>query len=160
MYYTKFETTFCDVILAGDNKGLSFLHLETNEEQRKFEIDSKWIKNDNYFEQDKAQILEYFENKRKTFNLKINPKGTDFQQKVWNALIKIPYGKTLTYKDIAIMIGNKNASRAVGMANSKNPIPLIIPCHRVIGANGELTGFAPGLALKEKLINLERTHNE
>ena len=84
------------------------------------------------------------------------PQGTDFQKRVWEALIQIPYGETRTYKEIAAAAGNPKASRAVGMANNRNPIPIIIPCHRVIGTNGSLTGYAGGLKVKEYLLKLER----
>ena len=83
-------------------------------------------------------------------------KGTEFQKKVWNELLKIPYGQTKSYKDIAIAIENERASRAVGMANNKNPIPIIIPCHRVIGSTGKLVGYAGGVNVKEKLLNIEK----
>lgn len=105
-----------------------------------------------------SQLKEYFDGKRKKFDLPINPKGTPFQKLVWEQLRKIPYGKTMSYKDIAIMAGNPKACRAVGMANNKNPIIIITPCHRVIGSNGSLTGFGCGLELKQKLLNLETTH--
>jgi methylated-DNA-[protein]-cysteine S-methyltransferase len=104
----------------------------------------------------KAQLEEYFTLKRNKFNLPLNPKGTTFQKKVWGELLKIPYGKTTTYGEIASKIGNKNASRAVGGANNKNPIPIFIPCHRVIGKSGNLTGYALGLDIKEKLLKLEQ----
>lgn len=101
------------------------------------------------------QLEEYFLGIRKIFDLPAEPKGTDFQKKVWNELLKIPYGKTCSYKDIAIGIGNKNACRAVGMANNRNPIPIIIPCHRVIGSDGKLVGYGGGLHIKEKLLRIE-----
>ena len=104
------------------------------------------------------QLDEYFNGKRKKFELPLNPKGTEFQKKVWQQLMNIPYGKTSTYKDIATLIGNTNASRAVGNANNKNPIAIIIPCHRVIGSNNKLTGYAGGLDKKEKLLNLEKNN--
>lgn len=104
------------------------------------------------------QLKEYFEGKRKEFDLPLAPKGTLFQEQVWNALRDIPYGSTCTYKDIAFHIGNDKASRAVGMANNKNPIPILIPCHRVIGFNGKLVGYGGGLAIKEQLLTLETQH--
>ncbi|QTA93931.1 Methylated-DNA--protein-cysteine methyltransferase [Desulfonema magnum] len=156
MYYTRFDTLFCEVILAGNEKGLSHLHLNTPEGKRRFEISKAWMLNHDFFADSITQIRAYFSGKRLKFNVTVNPQGTDFQKRVWRALSEIPYGELRTYKDIAKAIGNENAARAVGMANSKNPVPLIIPCHRVIGANGNLTGFAHGLAIKEKLINLEQ----
>ena len=102
------------------------------------------------------ELEEYFQGKRKVFTVPCVPKGTDFQKRVWEALIQIPYGETRTYKEIAAAAGNPKASRAVGMANNRNPIPIIIPCHRVIGTNGSLTGYAGGLKVKEYLLKLER----
>ena len=101
------------------------------------------------------QVQEYLNGKRIIFNFPYELSGTEFQKKVWNALCNIPYGKTCTYKDIAIAIGNPNASRAVGMANNKNPITIVVPCHRVIGASGKLVGYAGGLEMKQALIELE-----
>ena len=105
------------------------------------------------------QICEYLEGKRTCFDVPINFRGTPFQKSVWNALRKIPYGATATYKDIAKSIGNPKAYRAVGLANNKNPIAIIIPCHRVIGSNGELTGYAGGLEIKKSLLKIEKECN-
>ena len=105
-----------------------------------------------------TQIKEYLKNKRKNFELPLNPKGTEFMKKVWNELLKIPYGQTRTYKQIAEAIGNEKSARAVGMANNKNPIPIIIPCHRVVGANGSLVGYALGLDMKKYLLKLEKIY--
>ena len=104
----------------------------------------------------KNQLEEYFAGKRKNFYLPLAPKGTEFQQKVWKALTEIPYGKTRTYGEIAAVIGNPKAARAVGMANNKNPIGIIVPCHRVVGANGKLVGYAGGMEKKEFLLELEK----
>ncbi len=104
----------------------------------------------------KGQLEEYFAGTRQTFDLPLNAKGTEFQQKVWAQLQLIPYGETSSYGQIAAAIGNPNASRAVGGANNKNPIGIIIPCHRVIGANGALIGYAGGLDVKETLLALEK----
>jgi len=102
------------------------------------------------------QLNEYLNGIRTAFDLPLNPVGTEFQKKVWTALCEIPYGETRSYKQIAEAAGNSKASRAVGMANNKNPIMIFIPCHRVIGANGSLVGYAGGLDMKEKLLNLEK----
>lgn len=103
------------------------------------------------------QLDEYFNNKRKSFNLKFDLNGTDFQKKVWNELLKIPFGKTCSYIDVAIKLGEKMALRAVGNANGKNPVPIIIPCHRVIGSNGKLVGFGGGLWRKKWLLDFENS---
>lgn len=102
------------------------------------------------------QLEEYFQGKRKEFDIKIELQGTDFQKQVWNQLIKIPHGKTASYKDVAIEINNEKAVRAVGNANNKNKIPIIIPCHRVIGANGKLVGYDGGLDKKQWLLEHEK----
>lgn len=102
------------------------------------------------------QLSEYFAGKRDSFDIPIKTQGTDFQEKVWNTLKQIPYGETRSYKDIAIAIGKPKAMRAVGMANNRNPIMIVIPCHRVIGANGQLIGYGGGLDVKEKLLTLEK----
>lgn len=106
------------------------------------------------------QLIEYFNKTRTKFDLPLAPQGTDFMKRVWKELIQIPYGETRTYKQIAQKIGNEKASRAVGMANNKNPIPIIIPCHRVIGANNKLVGYALGLDKKEFLLDLEKSNNK
>ena len=103
-----------------------------------------------------GQLGEYFGKTRREFDLPLNPEGTDFQKKVWEALKAIPYGETRSYAQIAAAAGNPKACRAVGGANNKNPLPVIIPCHRVIGADGGLTGYSGGLEIKRFLLNLER----
>jgi methylated-DNA-[protein]-cysteine S-methyltransferase len=105
--------------------------------------------------QAQQQLEEYFTGKRRSFTVQLDPNGTEFQNKVWNALRTIPFGETRSYGQIADQIGSRKAVRAVGAANGRNPIPIIVPCHRVIGADGTLTGFAGGLALKARLLALE-----
>lgn len=104
----------------------------------------------------KIQLEEYFAGNRKQFDLPLAPKGTDFQKRVWKALTDIPYGETRTYGEIAAAVGSPKAARAVGMANNKNPIGIIIPCHRVVGVDGKLVGYAGGMEKKEWLLNLEQ----
>ena len=118
----------------------------------------------NYLQEETALILqcknqldEYFVGKRKSFDLPLAPKGTEFQKKVWDALKEISYGETRTYGEIAEAVGNAKAARAVGMANNRNPIAIIVPCHRVVGADGNLVGYAGGMEQKEKLLHLEKT---
>jgi methylated-DNA-[protein]-cysteine S-methyltransferase len=105
------------------------------------------------------QLDEYFDGKRKSFSLKVEMKGTDFQKRVWNAMSKIPYGKTASYKDLAVIAGKPKAARAVGGACHRNPIGIVLPCHRVIGSDGSLTGFGGGLDLKEKLLRHEKNYS-
>lgn len=102
------------------------------------------------------ELEEYFAGKRHTFGFPIAAKGTPFQQKVWRALQTIPYGETRTYKQIAEQIGHPKAYRAVGMANNRNPLPIVVPCHRVVGSDGKLVGYAGGVDLKTKLLGIEK----
>ena len=106
-----------------------------------------------------SQLFEYLNEKRRDFNLPLLKEGTDFQISVWNELLKISYGETRSYKDIAIAINNEKAVRAVGMANNRNKIPIFIPCHRVIGSNKKLVGYGGGLEIKEFLLNLEKRNS-
>lgn len=155
MYYTSFITDLCDMIIAGNEEGICALHLVTTETKRSFFVPSNWILSPDKFKTEIQQILEYLEGKRKVFDIKINPKGTPFQKKVWNELMNIPYSHVTNYKSIAKNIDNPNASRAVGNANSKNPIPIIIPCHRVVSSDNSLCGYAFGTDIKQTLLDLE-----
>lgn len=110
--------------------------------------------------QAQQELLEYFLGERKTFTVPLKPAGTPFQMKCWQALLQIPYGETRTYAQQAQMIGNEKACRAAGMANHRNPISIMIPCHRVIGKNGTLTGYGGGLNIKEQLLQLERMNSK
>ena len=114
-------------------------------------------KNDDSLYLDRAQceLEEYFAGRRRVFSVPLSVAGTPFQKKVWRALMDIPYGETRSYGDIAAAVGSRNAGRAVGMANNKNPLPVFIPCHRVIGANKKLTGYAGGLEIKRILLDIE-----
>ncbi len=162
MYYDKFTVQLATpsdeqdylIILVGDEKGISQLLIDND--TKEINIDADWQHSSTFFNEAKQQLREYFNNKRQVFELELNPAGTVFQRHAWQQLIKIPYGETRRYKDIAAGLGNPNASRAVGMANNKNPIPIIIPCHRVIGANNKLVGYAYGLTLKQQLLSLEK----
>ena len=105
----------------------------------------------------KQELKDYFNGETFEFTCKLDLEGTDFQKKVWKELKRIPYGKSYSYKDVALKVGGANYARAVGMANNKNPVPILIPCHRVIGKSGDLTGFGGGLSNKEILLNLEQS---
>ena len=118
------------------------------------------IKQTDLIKKTEKEITEYFNSKRTEFTIPINPIGTEFQKQVWNELMEIPYGTTISYKELAIKVKNQKYSRAVGMANNRNPIPIIIPCHRVVGAKGALVGYRGGLEIKEKLISLEQIINK
>jgi len=106
------------------------------------------------------QLGEYFTGKRRTFDLPLAPRGTPFQQSVWRALEQIPFGETRSYRDIAVAVGRPAAVRAVGSANGRNPLPVVVPCHRVVGSDGSLTGYAGGLEIKRRLLNLEGSLQE
>lgn len=140
-------------ILSGDKgiKAIKFYEDEKVKAQGRTNEMTRWAV---------KELEEYFQGKRKVFTVPCVSQGTDFQKRVWEALTRIPYGETRTYKEIAVEIGNPGASRAVGMANNKNPVPIIIPCHRVIGSDGKLTGYAGGLEVKEFLLNLERENRD
>ena len=105
-----------------------------------------------------GQLKDYLAGELREFSLPLEPEGTPFMKSVWRALSQIPYGRTVSYKDIATAVGNPKASRAVGMANNRNPLPILIPCHRVIGANGALVGYGGGLDIKVKLLEIEKKH--
>ncbi len=156
MFYDYFDTGLIGTLtLAGDEKGLR--HIVFPKEKDSFTIQDDWQKQPEFFAPVKAQLRAYFKRKLKHFDLELAPVGTPFQRKVWNALLTIPYGELVSYKTIAEVIGNPKAVRAVGGAIGKNPIPIIVPCHRCIGSDGSLTGFGGGLDTKKRLIELERS---
>jgi len=159
LYTRNIATPFGDMILAVDEDNVLVNLIFPNGHDRWAEevFRHKLVTVDDPQRSDHvaAQLDEYFEGKRRAFDLQLRPEGTAFQKSVWSILQTIPYGKTITYKDIALELGNLAAIRAVGRANGSNPIPIIIPCHRVIGADGSLTGFGGGLPLKQALLKLE-----
>lgn len=151
MNYDTLETEFGTLFIKDDGSAITNITLNKN----------ILTKDDSHYEsilikQAKQQLGEYFQGKRKTFDLPLNPYGTIFQKKVWNVLCDIPYGETRSYQEIAIAIDCPKGCRAVGLANNKNPIIIMIPCHRVIGKNGSLVGYALGLKMKQHLLDLER----
>ncbi|MCF6246054.1 MAG: methylated-DNA--[protein]-cysteine S-methyltransferase [Desulfobacula sp.] len=153
MYYCYVESNAGKLLLAGHDK-LESLHFPIG--KTRVEPAKDWILAPDKFLDAQLQLKEYFKGQRKHFCLELNPMGTAFQKQVWQELVIIPYGQTISYGELAEKIGNPNASRAVGMANGKNPISIIIPCHRVIGKNGSLTGFGGGLEVKKYLLELEQ----
>ncbi|WP_300457806.1 methylated-DNA--[protein]-cysteine S-methyltransferase [Desulfobacula sp.] len=155
MKYCYFESPLGKLLLAGNNR-LESLHFPSG--KTRVEPQKGWQYDPESFKEVLVQLDDYFKGDRTTFDLEMTIQGTAFQKKVWQELVKIPYGKTISYGELARRIGNPNASRAVGMANGKNPISIIIPCHRVIGKNGSLTGFGGGIDVKKKLLELEKTN--
>jgi methylated-DNA-[protein]-cysteine S-methyltransferase len=155
------DTPVGRLLLARDETGVRQIHFSTGADLRKPVVGADlqvgpWNHDEGAFEDVVAQLTEYFEGRRRQFDLPLAPEGTPFQRRVWNALLDIPYGETISYGQLASRIGQKSASRAVGLANGSNPLPIVIPCHRVIGANGKLTGYGGGLAIKERLLAHER----
>jgi len=158
MYYCYLDTPIGKLMLAGDDDGLSLLSFPEGSMRR--EPDPDWIYSEKPFAEACIQLEDYFAGTRKTFDLPLKPTGTEFQLDVLAELQKIPYGTTTSYGDIAARIGRPKAMRAVGAANGRNPIPIIIPCHRVVGSSGDLTGFGGGLPTKEALLRLEMEHSQ
>lgn len=153
MYYTTYHSPMGEIVLTANNAGLTALSFTEGEQP--LSIDKKHQESPKHFVEVIKQLTQYFNHQRTSFNLPLAPQGTPFQQQVWQALQTIDFGETQSYAWLAKKINNNNAVRAVGSANGKNPIALIIPCHRVIGSNKKLTGYAGGLALKAKLLTHE-----
>lgn len=153
MKYCYMDSPIGPLLLAGDEAGLRLIGFPDGKMQRGPQ--PGWVEARSPFEDAIRQLSEYFNGERRDFDLRLCPDGTDFQRQVLDALCAIPYGETATYKDIAERIGRPKAVRAVGAANGRNPIPIIIPCHRVIGSGGQLTGFGGGLDAKAALLKLE-----
>lgn len=153
MYYTQYDSPIGQLLLVGDGENIHKILFP--KDRRPTEPDEAWNQNDSAFTPLIEQLNAYFEGTLKQFSVSLAPNGTEFQRKVWDALLNIDYGATCSYKDIAGIIGKPGASRAVGAANGANPIPIVIPCHRIIGTNGTLTGFAGGLLTKSWLLSHE-----
>ncbi|HEX7151988.1 MAG TPA: methylated-DNA--[protein]-cysteine S-methyltransferase [Thermoanaerobaculia bacterium] len=149
MHYAYADTPIGMLLVAGDADSVAAIQFRP-------EPRDEWTRDDDLFRDVLAQLDEYFAGRRRTFELPLAPKGTPFQLAVWNALQTIPYGETRSYSEIARAIGKPDTVRAVGAANGANPLPIVVPCHRVIGANGALTGFGGGIETKRYLLQLER----
>ena len=155
-YYKTMKSPVGELTLVASEKGLTAVLWEEEKPNR---VPLEYLildKKHPILLEVEDQLNEYFKGERKKFSLKLDPHGTEFQKKVWMALRSIPFGETRSYGELATQIGNPKASRAVGAANGKNPISVIVPCHRVIGSNGSLTGFAGGLKNKMTLLDLEK----
>ena len=153
-FYTYHETPVDRLLLAGGIDALTLIVFQGGKKARMPEPD--WKESAAPFREAIRQLDSYFAGELKEFDLPLSPQGTPFQMKVWGELRKIPYGGTCSYGEIARRVGSPGASRAVGAANGANPLPIVVPCHRVIGGNGSLTGFGGGLPVKEALLNLEQ----
>ena len=154
MYFKTYDTVIGKIIIEESEEKISRIEIVNGTEKFDGKEEETELINKTYKELD-----EYFRGKRKTFDIPLKIEGTEFQKKIWNELLEIPYGETRSYLDIAKRVGNPKASRAVGMANHNNKIIIIIPCHRVIGSNKKLVGYAGGLDVKEKLLKLEQNCN-
>ncbi|OYQ38325.1 cysteine methyltransferase [Flavobacterium cyanobacteriorum] len=148
MQQAHIKTPLGITLIEGDANGISKIWVLNEDAQPSTEIPDE-------LQEAANQMQEYFEGKRNSFNFKLNPSGTDFQKKVWNALLEIPYGRTISYHELSVKLGDVKAIRAVASANGKNPLWIVVPCHRVIGADGSLTGYAGGLWRKKWLLEHE-----
>jgi methylated-DNA-[protein]-cysteine S-methyltransferase len=154
-YYTYLDSPIDRLMLTSDGKCLTGVYML--DQRHAPRVGTDWIERGDVapFPEAILQLCAYFDGTRTDFELPLSPAGTPFQLRVWQELARISYGETISYGELAKRVGNANASRAVGLANGRNPIPIVVPCHRVIGANGKLTGFGGGLWRKEKLLALE-----
>ena len=159
LHYTQFDSPIGQIGLLGHpQSGLQRL-IFINHTKTAFKPPSSWQMDETCFLKAQQQLRMYFNGKLQQFDLKLAPEGTAFQQKVWQALMNVPYAQTRSYKDIAQTIGSPNGFRAVGLANARNPLPIIVPCHRIVGSNGQLTGYAYGVELKKHLLDLEQKNS-
>jgi methylated-DNA-[protein]-cysteine S-methyltransferase len=154
--FKKMATPVGELTLIASDRGMAAVLWEVEREGRVAVRGEREDASHSIIAQAETQLREYFDGKRRVFDLPLAPAGTAFQQKVWAKLREIPFGETWSYGRLARAVGNAAASRAVGAANGRNPLSIIVPCHRVIGASGKLTGFAGGMSVKEKLLTLEK----
>lgn len=155
-YFTQIESPLGPLLLAADDAGLRRIEFAKGKRTGPARPDPAWREDSTSLQEPIRQLRAYFSGELEAFDLPLAPQGTSFQLEVWRRLCDIPFGETISYGELARRIGNPKASRAVGLANGANPIPIVIPCHRVIGSNGKLTGYGGGLPIKEKLLALER----
>ena len=157
MHYTWMdETPIGRILLAGDDEGLKYLVFDHGASQERHQLPlAGWTEKAAPFKEVSRQLKAYFAGNLHRFDLPLAANGTDFQKRVWKALCDVPYGETVSYGEIAKAIGKPTASRAVGMANGRNPISIIVPCHRIIGSSGKLVGYGGGLERKTRLLQLE-----
>ena len=155
LYFASQKISGINFKVFTSQKGIRNIYLNNKEAKIKYASLTKLHPDDPYMFNIFTELKEYFQRERKKFSVPLDVIGTDFQKKVWKELLRIPYGKLMTYKAIAMLLGNENAMRAVGRANATNHAPIIIPCHRVVASNGKLGGYSGGVSLKEKLLELE-----
>jgi methylated-DNA-[protein]-cysteine S-methyltransferase len=153
MYWHEAESPVGNLLLVSDGTSLKSICFRAGRQPSS--IHSNWVADPKPFERVLLQLQEYFAGRRRQFDLPLDAPGTTFQHRVWQQLSSIPFGETISYGELARRIGNPRAARAVGLANGANPLPIVVPCHRVIGVNGSLTGFGGGLPIKQRLLSLE-----
>jgi methylated-DNA-[protein]-cysteine S-methyltransferase len=153
VYWCETDTPIGPLLLAGHDEALTRVQFQAG--PRPLRPSARWLRDRAPFARAIAQLGEYFAGTRRVFTVPLAPLGTPFQLSVWRALREIPYGVTVSYGELARRLGHANGARAVGLANGANPLPIIVPCHRVIGADGSLTGFGGGLPIKRALLTLE-----
>jgi methylated-DNA-[protein]-cysteine S-methyltransferase len=153
-FYSYVESPLCRIVVQGDGQFITGLHMPSHRHWS--DIGPDWQEADEPFHAIRQQLNEYFAGQRQEFDLPLKLAGTPFQQRVWQELVRIPFGKTITYAQLAQRVGKPTAFRAVGSANGRNPISIIVPCHRVIGADGTLTGYGGGVDRKQWLLDWER----
>jgi methylated-DNA-[protein]-cysteine S-methyltransferase len=158
-YWTTIDSPLGPLLLTADDEGITGLHMDGSAHGPTHPR-ADWVQDASRFAEARHQLEEYFSGDRTEFDLPLRPVGTPFQQRVWAALQTIPYGEIRSYGEIATQISRPGASRAVGLANGRNPIAVIVPCHRVIGASGSLTGYGGGLQRKRLLLDLEARRTE
>ena len=151
--YTRFDSPIGKLLALGDGEAVTGLYMQNG--RRPATVGPSWERDEEPFGELREQLAEYFAGARREFELPLAPEGSAFQQRVWSALREIPYGETESYGELAERIGHPGSARAVGAANGQNPIAIVVPCHRVIGANGTLTGYAGGIERKRLLLDLE-----
>ena len=152
MRYDEIDSPVGPLLVAADEAGLRLIHFQAAHRRK---TEASWERDPAAFRPLARQLGEYFRRERRTFDLPLAPRGTAFQLATWRALSTIPYGETISYAELARRVGRPAASRAVGAANGKNPLPIVVPCHRVIGKDGSLTGFGGGIDAKRALLELE-----
>jgi O-6-methylguanine DNA methyltransferase len=154
LYYSHYSSPIANLVLAASGKGLFALEFDRGQFGRK-KLSAEWEESPEMLHPYTQELSEYFAGKRRQFSFHLDLRGTWFQLQCWLALLEIPYGETRTYADVARAVGKPNAFRAVGLANNRNPIAIVVPCHRVIASDGTLCGYGGGLDVKQKLLELE-----
>jgi methylated-DNA-[protein]-cysteine S-methyltransferase len=154
VYYSLMPSPIGELMLITQGEGLSGIYMQKHAHWDGLQPD--WRRDDKPLREARSQLRAYFAEELKQFKLPLAPQGTEFQQSVWRELLNIPYGQTISYGELACRLGKPSASRAVGLANGRNPLSIVVPCHRVVGSNGSLTGYGGGLARKRWLLDHER----